>query len=687
MLQTSKTLKKTLLAALLVAMIALLLIPLFALSASAETELPVISANVRLGESFTANGKLTLPGGIAATEAGLYVDGVKKAGVLTDGYYLVESFLKAAAKEIGKSVTVQGYYIANGVEIKGTEIKTSIAALLRTYLNNSDENIVALATATLNYAAAAQTYFGYDTDNLVNTGLAATPSTGEYADNFAVVEAKPDAILAPREIALLLNDTVDLHISTGKLISTAVNYTDYFLSISENADMSDAATVAFNERGIAVVKAINPTKWNDTYYFCIVDGEGNAVSATFTYGVSTYFARMKETEDANLAALVGAMMALYEANEAYLAPDPDVVNTYAATDSLIRILGRTETNSAGAILFNNTASGFEVTFYGTSLSVTMCNAAGKSDTAKFALFIDGKGDPAVDQIDLSIDGVASGNSREITLCSFDKPGLHTVRLQKITQESLATAIFSRITVTGQLLPVEEDDDALRLMIFGDSIICGHSNMREDGAADTQSSALENGLLTYAMRAATLLGADAHVFSRSGLGLYTDPYSATLHLKDIYGKVSPASKTDWDMRSWIPDAVIINIGTNDIWATNGSTGNPPYSQEAYVAAYVAMVREMASIWGNDTTFFLCTSMMVPGLAPAVEEAALTLKAEYGIKAQAVNLPAQQNVGGHPTNASHEAAAEVLYNAILEADVDRPYIPDLNETVGDDISNIF
>ena len=83
--------------------------------------------------------------------------------------------------------------------------------------------------------------------------------------------------------------------------------------------MVDAATVAFDEKGIAVVEAINPTKWNDTYYFCIVDGEGNAVSATFSYGVSTYFARMSGNEDANLTALVDAMMALYEANEAYLA--------------------------------------------------------------------------------------------------------------------------------------------------------------------------------------------------------------------------------------------------------------------------------------------------------------------------------------------------------------------------------
>ena len=80
-------------------------------------------------------------------------------------------------------------------------------------------------------------------------------------------------------------------------------------------------TVSFDRRGVAVVKGINPGNWNDTYYFCIVDEANNAVSATFTYGVSTYFVRMSENEDATLAALVDSMMALYEANEEYLAPN------------------------------------------------------------------------------------------------------------------------------------------------------------------------------------------------------------------------------------------------------------------------------------------------------------------------------------------------------------------------------
>ena len=337
--------------------------------------------------------------------------------------------------------------------------------------------------------------------------------------------------------------------------------------------------------------------------------------------------------------------------------------TVPSTNELVRLLGRTETNTSGAVLLNNTASGFEVTFFGKSLSVVMSNAAGKSDTAKFAVYMDDEGNPAEDIIDLRTAGVEVEGGREITLCTFDEAGVHTVRLQKITQESLASAIFTSVIVEGGLLETEADE-ALRLLVYGDSITCGHSNMRPDGGADTMNSTNENGMLTYAMRVASLLNADAHVFSKSGLGLYTNPYSSKVFLKDIYGKVSPASNTDWDMTSWVPDVVVINIGTNDIWTTQSVNGNPSYTQDAYVDAYVDMVLAMVEVWGDQVSFFLCTSMMAANLDASVQAVYEELVVEHGIAAYYVDLPMASPASKHPDNATHAAAAAVLYNAILE-----------------------
>ena len=213
-----------------------------------------------------------------------------------------------------------------------------------------------------------------------------------------------------------------------------------------------------------------------------------------------------------------------------------------------------------------------------------------------------------------------------------------------------------VTVTGGVIATEADEP-LRLLVYGDSITCGHSNMRPDGAADSNNSTNENGMLTYAMRVAAMLNADAQVFAKSGLGLYTNPYGSKVFLKDIYDKVSPGSNTDWDMASWVPDVVVINIGTNDIW-----TGG--YSKDAYVAAYVDMVLSMVELWGDEVSFFLCTSMMASNLDASVQAVYETLVIEHGVAAYYVDLPMQLNSGGHPTNASHIAAADVLYNEIIE-----------------------
>lgn len=134
------------------------------------------------------------------------------------------------------------------------------------------------------------------------------------------------------------------------------------------------------------------------------------------------------------------------------------------------------------------------------------------------------------------------------------------------------------------------------------------------------------------------------------------------LKDIYGKVSPASGTDWDMTSWVPDAIVINIGTNDICARPEAA--VPYTKEAFIEAYMDFVRELVSIWGEDKTFFLCSSMMLTAVGPAVQEAATRLMLEEGLSVYFVDLPLRSNltVDGHPDDASHIAGADVLYDAI-------------------------
>ncbi len=343
--------------------------------------------------------------------------------------------------------------------------------------------------------------------------------------------------------------------------------------------------------------------------------------------------------------------------------DP-IFREIALDDPYISYLGRHETDTQGYVVMNNTAAGFEVRFYGTELTVTMSDGKYAADAygTGLAVFVDGETDPTANVIHLHRDGVAVAGGRKITLCSFEEPGWHTVKVQKITEEDSGYAKLMAMTVTGRLAKVQTKYD-LKIMVFGDSITTGYGNTRGEGVADGLTTTTQNGLLTYATIAAAQLNADVHVFAKQGIGLYTNPYGQTRYLKDIYGKVSPLSETAWDMTTWVPDIVIINIGTNDSWTTTSdkaTNGNTVFSAADYKAAYVKMIEELAQIWGKDVKFVLCVGSMESELSSYISSIRLQLKSKKISVYQASFVP--RTYAGHPLVEWHETAAETLLAVI-------------------------
>lgn len=330
-------------------------------------------------------------------------------------------------------------------------------------------------------------------------------------------------------------------------------------------------------------------------------------------------------------------------------------NTISALDDMIYYLGRNETKD-GAVRLNNTAAGFEITFYGRSVSAKLKNESGKS---VFAVFVDDETDPEAHKIDLTKDQ----KNGQVLLASFEEPGIHTLRVQKITEEQISLASFSSLSIEkGGLLPHKPQYD-LKIEVYGDSITAGYGNMRDESEADEQAK--QNGLLTYAGIAAARLNAEYRTFCQSGIGLYTNPYNVTRWMKDTYANVSPASNTAWDMQSYTPDIVIINVGTNDIWATNGSTGNVPFSSDAYCENYIAFVKELYAIYGDETTFILCSGMMETGLASPISSVVTALQNAGLRNVYQAKLPLRSGYNGHPCQAAHLAAAEILLQTIENA----------------------
>jgi lysophospholipase L1-like esterase len=132
----------------------------------------------------------------------------------------------------------------------------------------------------------------------------------------------------------------------------------------------------------------------------------------------------------------------------------------------------------------------------------------------------------------------------------------------------------------------------RMLFIGDSVTCGEGVARSPG--HRQGDAPDwNPYLSYGMLLARKLDAQCHLVCYGGRGLVRDwrgrrdvlnaPQFFDLALPDEEG--APV----WDHRAYVPDVVVVSLGTNDF---NPSIGEFP-EREEWVGAYVRFVRAIRS----------------------------------------------------------------------------------------------
>ncbi len=156
------------------------------------------------------------------------------------------------------------------------------------------------------------------------------------------------------------------------------------------------------------------------------------------------------------------------------------------------------------------------------------------------------------------------------------PGSHTIELVKRTEFSLGTTqVRGFILAEGATLR-PTPARARRIEVIGDSISCGYGNeapRKEEGF----SPATENGWLAYGAVAARAVQADYVCIAWSGKKLWPDNSILDYYDTVVRDDAAPL----WDFSAQIPDAVVINLGTNDFGRANPD-------REGWVAAYVDFI---------------------------------------------------------------------------------------------------
>ena len=337
--------------------------------------------------------------------------------------------------------------------------------------------------------------------------------------------------------------------------------------------------------------------------------------------------------------------------------------TFAADGQHVKMLGRTHTED-GILWLAHSASGVEFTMTGTSASVTLAadNMCGQeAKRPRFAAYVNGE---------RVVDEMLSQSMQSLEIFTYDAEQEVTVTLIKLSEAAESTCGIVGIDVTsvGDIAPTA--GKALRIEFIGDSITCGYGVDDEDRDHHFATST-EDATKAYAYKTAQLLDADYSLVSYSGNGIvsgYTTQgnqvkaqrvpmfYEEFARSAGSYNGYS-VSSTPWDFTRFVPDVVVINLGTNDA----SYTGNDKDLQQEYTDAYAEFLKKVRR--DNPDAQIICAlGVMGDTLYKAMCAAVEKYTAETGDeKVSTLRLTAQDgNKNGyaadwHPTAASHDVAA--------------------------------
>ncbi|HEX8439348.1 SGNH/GDSL hydrolase family protein [Archangium sp.] len=165
-------------------------------------------------------------------------------------------------------------------------------------------------------------------------------------------------------------------------------------------------------------------------------------------------------------------------------------------------------------------------------------------------------------------------------------GEHVLRLEKETESVVGETqlLGFELDPGARLLPAPPAPSR-RIEFIGDSGLTGYGiegkNEFCSFNAETQRSSL-----TWAALTAQALGAEASIIAFSGKGVAVN-YSndPTPTLPQLYERTLPSrDDSRWDFSSWVPDAVVIQLGANDFWKEHPG-------EERFRGAYRALVERI------------------------------------------------------------------------------------------------
>lgn len=231
---------------------------------------------------------------------------------------------------------------------------------------------------------------------------------------------------------------------------------------------------------------------------------------------------------------------------------PAKTENCTTSSGVIKLYGRTF-DMDGCLAAGWSNSGFSFNFYGSSLIIAMGDFKGEN-TAYVKITVD----------DVCYKFPIKGGDEHLLVDSIPL-SRHKVCVYRIT-EGEPPLLFKSITISGENchFMAREQNKSRKIEFVGDSITCGYGVLGQQ-SNPTFVTYEEDSTQTYAFFTAKAFGAELRTECLSGKGFYCNCVGSTDDVRagDFFKRVSPFGR-EYDHTLWVPDVLVVNVGTNDMW---------------------------------------------------------------------------------------------------------------------------
>ncbi len=264
-----------------------------------------------------------------------------------------------------------------------------------------------------------------------------------------------------------------------------------------------------------------------------------------------------------------------------------------ADNPYIQYIGRFDFSNPKKVTYDWPGVHICAKFEGTSCSLRL-----NDHKNEYAIIIDEHAPRILTTDTASIYRVASGLADSVP---------HSITIMKRTESFIGKGEFEGFILdkSKQLLPPDKRPER-RIEFIGNSITCGYG-VEGDSATCHFSPETENASMSYAAMVSRALNADYSLVAYSGRGVVRNYGDVNKTSRDpmpsLYDRICFNDSTSkWNFSRWVPQAVVINLGTNDF-------STKPYpDKDVFQNAYEELINRIRRIYPGVDIFCICGPMI-------------------------------------------------------------------------------